>query len=242
VRETLRDFFIPRILRKDLFVRGPQRLTEGQRDRALDDMLFCAASNPDEAARRVTVPAGQIDLAPAYHEAGRRLWTDGPLPLSALVAGPFAASDQTRPEAAALLVSGALAWPCLGPPGDGARSACRRSIAAAAETVREQGLQAQPSILSPRVGSEFPLAGLEVLVLDRLADGMPAEPTALVDAAWSPMEAAGETLIHEGRPLDDPARCRALLEDMVSDMLPERLPLWRALGMLPQPEAPPHVP
>jgi len=231
-RETLRDFFISRILRKDLFVRGPRRMTEPERDASLRDMVFCAASEPPVDPPALSVPAGRIELDPAYPAAARLLWDQGPQTLSALLAGPFADSPQTAAEAAALMVSAGLAWPCLSTVAEQGTMACRRSLTEARAAVEANGLQTRASVLAPRMGSEFPLGGLEVLVLDALERGRPADPAALAREIWAPFEARGEALVHDGEAMRDPPACWRVLRTMIETMLPERLPLWRALGML----------
>lgn len=234
VRETLRDFFIQRVLRKDLFVRGPRRLTERARDRTLDSVLLCAAVAPDDADPRVRVPAGRIDLDPPYKESLDMLWRDGHATLAALMAGPFANAGQTRAEAVALLAGAAMAYPCLGAPGPATVTACHRALARAVQAVHDEGLQARPGALAVRLGSEIPISGLEALVMDALARGRPADAETLVPEIWAPFEARGELVMHHGEAVSDPDRCRALLTDMVRAMLPDRLPLWRALGMMPE--------
>ncbi|MBB4286259.1 class I SAM-dependent methyltransferase [Roseospira goensis] len=234
VRETLRDLFISRILRKDLFMRGVRRMTEGERHHRLRETLMCAAVNPAEAADTLSVPAGEITLSPKFRAAAEALWEGGPQTLGALVDGPLAGATDTTLESAALLVSAGFAWPCLAPPPESAVATSRRALARGAAAVRAGGLGTRVTALAPRLGSAFELSGLECLVLDGLWQGVPDQTDALVEHVWGPFEAVGETLLNKGERIDDPTRCRALLADMVGRMRPDRLPIWRGLGMLPE--------
>lgn len=239
VRETLRDYFIERVFRKDLFARGAPRMTEAERTVALDATLFCSAANPDDVTMELNVPAGKVALNEWYPEAARMLWREGPQRLSTLMAGPFDGSGLSRAEAAAVMVTAGLAWPCL--ENDEAATAataatCRRGLVAARENIHRHGLQTWPAVLAPRLGSEFPISGLEALVLEALSRGLPEDPVPLAQDVWAPFRAAGESLMHKGEAVTDPDQCIAMLVDMIGRMLPDRVPLWRALGMLPDPE------
>ncbi|WP_170294694.1 methyltransferase regulatory domain-containing protein [Roseospira navarrensis] len=234
VRETLRDMFLNRILRKDLYMRGLVRLSERDRAQALAAQTFCAACNPTEAGLSLRAPAGDIELPEAYRQAALSLWHDGPQPLSALMAGPMGGTRATPVEAGALLVSGGLAWPCLPPPGPEIMAVVGRGVALAAAAVRESGLGTQATVPAPRVGTEIPVAGLEAMTLDALWSGVsPDDTAALVEHIWAPFQADRESLIHRGERIEDPARIREILSGALQGLRPDRLPLWRGLGMLP---------
>jgi len=236
VRETLRDMFLNRILRKDLYVRGLSRLSEEGRERRIAALPFCAATNPHESPLTLRAPAGEIELPEAYRAAALQLWRDGPQPLAALLDGPMAGVRVSAVEAAALLVSGGLAWPCLPSPSSETVATVARAVANAADRVRSEGLGVQGTIPAPRIGSELPVAGIECLVLDALWSGVPDETAPLAEHVWAPFEAKGEWLVHKGERIQDPVACRATLSEMLEQMRPDRVPFWRGMGMLPPPE------
>jgi hypothetical protein len=238
-RETLRDMFLNRILRKDLYMRGLQRMTEGEREAALAGLTLCCAMKPAESPLKLRAPAGEIELPAMYRDAAELLWREGPRRLGDLLEGPMAGSKVSAVQAAALLVSAGLAWPCLPPPDPRTSAAVVRAVVHGAERIRAEGLAARAAVPMPRIGSELPVPGLECLVLDGLWAGVaPDDTDAMVDHVWAPFEARGEWLVHKDERIEDPVRCRAILRDMLDRMRPDRLPFWRGLGMAPEPGAP----
>ncbi|KAA5606917.1 methyltransferase domain-containing protein [Roseospira marina] len=233
VRETLRDMFLQRILRRDLYMRGLTRMSGAGREEVLRDQLFCAASRQDGNPVTLNWPAGEVEVPAPYLQAGQVLWRDGPTSLRALLDGPLAGSGSSAAEAVAILVSSGLAWPCLPPPSSEVSAVVQRAVFDLAERACRLGLGESGAVPAPRVGSELPVGGLEARVLDGLWQGVPNDTPALVEHVWAPFEAAGEWLVHKGERIEDGAQCRAVLTEMLDRLRPERIPLWRGLGMLP---------
>ncbi|MQX35934.1 class I SAM-dependent methyltransferase [Roseospira navarrensis] len=233
VRETIVDLFVRRILRRDLFVRGPRPLGEAQRDRLLWDTWFCSRVHPDAVTLTLSWPAGSVTLPDAYGEAARVLWREGPRPLGALLAGPLAPVKPVPREAAALLVASGIAWPCRPDRAPETLAAMKRAVLELGAEVRAIGLHHNGMIPAPAVGTDVPVGGLEARVLEGLWSGVQAEASALAAHVWAPMEAAGESLVHKGERIQEPGRCRALLTEIMTGLQDTRFPLWRGLGMLP---------
>ncbi len=114
VRELARDFFIDQFFRRDVFVRGGERLDEAERRRRLFESAWFLARPANATEYRVTTPAGEVkfDNPAARHivsalAAGPRRLAD-----IALTAGSIPSQDLLA-NALVLTAAGAV-WPVEG--------------------------------------------------------------------------------------------------------------------------------
>lgn len=214
--ETLRDVLTCRRFRRDVFVRQPRRLEDGERRAALGALRFALTVPPSEVPHTVTAPAGERELPRPVYEPLVQALAAGPCRLDQLP-GDF----ETVVEA--LLVLAGLG--CVAPSleaGDGDR--CRQLNFAILAANRQSPAIRQ--LAAPVLGT-----GLVVDLVDRLfllAEAEGADGPAL---AWSILSARGKRLRRGGFWLDGDDNLIELRR-MHAEYMAERRPLLAAAGIV----------
>lgn len=217
--ELLRDFLTNRPFRRDLFVR------EGGRERAQEPPRHWAAlGHPRDLPRRATPATMPIEVP---FDAAHAL-------LTALQAGPVAEEVLLAQHggegqgALAVLRALDLVAPSLPVQGlDRRRQSCARLnallLADAVEADR------MPALASPVTGGGVGLDRIGKLFLAGLEAGR--DP---VIHAWTVLEAAGQRVLRDGKPLQTAAQNRAELVERWESFSRRQLPVLRILGAVPQ--------
>jgi hypothetical protein len=89
------------------------------------------------------------------------------------------------------------------------------------------------SLASPVTGGGIPVGRIQQLFLAALQEGLP-EPDRWADAAWQRLAAQGERLVRGGRRLEGSADNLAELSRLAREFSQQRLPVLRALRMVPE--------
>lgn len=223
--ELLRDFLSNRPFRRDLFIRDGAPVEAGDMA-GQGARIWAALGTPRDLPRRAT-PA-TLPIEPPFDEAHALL--------TALMQGPqaegalLAPLGDRGPAALAALQALSLVTPGLPAAGlAGRRESCSRLNA----LLLEEALRADrmTALACPVTGGAVETSRIELLFLAALDRG--AEPAAF---AWKVLEAAGQRVLRDGRPLDTPARNRAELTNQWESFARRRLPVLRHLGATQQEE------
>ena len=134
-------------------------------------------------------------------------------------------------QAFILLTAGNYAHP-LAPGGDSAAArqgaqALNRAIAA----LNAAGGDV-PRLAAPAIGSSLQVDLLDTLVLGDVEPGRPADADGLAAYVLATLDRCGRSLQRDGKPVTDPAEARPLAQERVRTTLADRLPVFRALGIL----------
>lgn len=233
LKETLKDFFLARLLRKDVYVRGPRRLSRARQD-ALMRELELALVVPRARARfsftagRATASIEEAVYGPIFDALALRPRAVGELLALSEVRER---SKMQAVELAGMLVGSlqALPVPRAGPSAPPAAKALNRVVAARA---REAPLSAMTALAAERLGTGLHVSGVEAHVYDELARGTAPDTAVLARALWRTLAERGERILKDGKPLEFEADSLALLEERAQVLLTEILPLWRGLGVI----------
>lgn len=164
--ETLRDILSNRSFRRDLYVRGAERLTAAERSAMLRGMRFILLIAPDDLPEVATTPVGPVRLPQAlYRPLGEALAAE-PCSLGDLLARPALAGQEETAvlRALALLTSQRLAAPVLAEDGLEERQAAADRCNAALLDQRCAGGQIN-TLASPVLGGGVPVTREEALFL-----------------------------------------------------------------------------
>ena len=217
MRELVKDMFLTRCLRQDVFVRGARRLTNAERDAALGGVTLALLAEEDQFAWEFEVPVGQAAIERNFFGPIVAALNQAPQRVSALLGLPDLPRRDNPGEVVGMLVGSHQALPVIGPataPDDSVR---RLNRAAAKRLVRPDNLDTGMALAASGTGSPVPCTMLDLFIADRLRSGAPPDP-----AAW-----AGE--LGGTQPASEQDRLRGFIERVIA----ERAPVWRRLGGLP---------
>ncbi len=229
-RQLVMDLCVQRAFRRDLYVRGLRRVS---RDAAVDALWLASASHA-EGEVSLNAQAGVAKLPQPLINAVRAALKAGPQTVAALRALP-GCGNVTPSELIALLIGSGSAAPLWRLPGSGADwtqavDAARRFNSVSAQRLAPFGVGAgQLGLATPVLGGGLVVPPLE-LAIARLAST--ARSGAAVEAPADELNAAG--LVRQMLPPGQGPGADVIeeLERKVSELLRERLPVWRALAVV----------
>lgn len=225
--ETLRDVMTNRSFRRDLFVKGGERLGPAERRALLGATRFTLLVATDDLPEVASTPVGRLPFPRAlYHPLAEAL-AEGPQGLNALLARPALAArgEEAVLRALVLLTSLSLAAPVM--PDDGfaeRKTSSDRFNAAVLERHRFGDTPGQ--LASPLLGAGVPVSRIEALFL--LAARQGEEPAAF---AWRHLSADGIVLGRDGERCEGDDANRAELARRHAVFAQRRLLLLQGLGV-----------
>lgn len=225
--ETLRDILSNRSFRRDLFVKGAERLTAAERTAWLRQMRFALLTAPDALPEMATTPVGRIPLPRALYEPLGEALAAGPLSLGDLLDRPALSAQGEEPvlRALVLLTSLALAAPALGEAGLEERQQHADRCNAALLDRHRTG-EPTNHLASPVLGSGVAISRIEALFL--MAARLGEEPASY---AWRYLSADGLSLGRDGRRLESAEDNLEELRLRHERFVERRLPILRRLGV-----------
>jgi len=233
LRETLRDIASAAGFRRDLYQRGPRRLSPTEHKGRIDAIELARTFRPVPEPFTLSTVLGPVTPDVVNYPALLRLFDAGPRTIGELLrhAKQAAWPDLAVTEAVLLLVGSGLLSPMLAePPGDAAKQAASRLNAVHA-ALFDQGY-ARSFLAYPALGAAWQADELDVVALDELRGGVVAEEAPLVTAVLERLTRGGRQLRHAGAVVMDPAATREHVTFQVREMLRQRLPTMRRLGVL----------
>ena len=217
MRELVKDMFLTRCLRQDMFVRGARRLDNAERDRALCETMLALTCEEAQFAWEFEAPAGQARFEQRFFGPVVAALAEVPRRVSDLLALPGLPRRDNPAELVGMLVGSRQALPVSGPataPDPRVRTMNR---VVARRFVRPDNLDLGMALAASGTGSPVPCPMLDLLIADRLQDARAPDP-----AGWAAELGAG-------RPEAEQERLAAFIERVIA----ERGPVWRRLGVLP---------
>lgn len=225
--ETLRDVMTNRSFRRDLFVKGGERLGQAERRALLGETRFALLVAADDLPEVASTPVGRLPFPRALYQPLGDAMAEGPQSLDALLARPALAAqgEEAVLRALVLLTSLSLAAPVM--PGEGfaeRKTSSDRFNAAVLERHRFGDTPGQ--LASPLLGAGVPVSRIEALFL--LAARLGEEPTAFT---WRHLSADGIVLGRDGERCEGDDANRAELARRHAAFVQRRLPLLQELGV-----------
>jgi SAM-dependent methyltransferase len=84
MKELIKDYYVKRAFRRDIYIKGAQKLSDHNRDSLLDNYHLCMTVGRKSAKLGMNAPAGEVKLPDdLYNLVFDRLW-DGPTTIGAL--------------------------------------------------------------------------------------------------------------------------------------------------------------
>ena len=216
MRELIKDMFLTRCLRQDVFVRGPRRLTPAERDAALGGVTLALQQEEAAFLWEFEVPVGKATFERTFFGPVVAALAEAPRRVDELLALPGLPRRDNPGELVGMLVGSNQALPVVGPAVDLDNRARRLNQAAAKCFVRPDMLNLGMALATAGTGSPLPCTMLDLFIANRLAVGAP-DPR-----SWAEELSAG-------KPPSEQERLRTFIEGVLAG----RAPTWRRLGAVP---------
>jgi SAM-dependent methyltransferase len=230
LRQSARDYFVNQQFRRDLFIKGPRRLSGLEQHEIMRSDAIVLATHADDVPMNVRGALGEATLQePVYRPVIEVLAEDNyaPKKFAQLVAHPkLKALALVQLMSAILVLTGAgHVHPAQGSV-TSARTRCRALNRYLCERARSTGdIQ---YLASPVTGGGVPVPRFEQLFLLALQSGQKneAEQAAF---AWASLSGQGQRVLKDGKMLESPEENIAELTDVAHKFATKRLPILKAL-------------
>ena len=234
MRETVQDYFVNQRFRRDIFVKGPRRLSPAGRAERLRSMPFALLVQPDQVPMKLAVTAGEIELHPEIYRPFLEAMAGddfAPKTLRQLEAYPKC-SKITFPQlvqmAVVLTGTGHLHPAQRASDIDAATPRCK---ALNAHIIERAALTDNVSTLASAViGAGVPVTRQDMLFLRARSRGIKAEDQ-WAQHAWECLLANGQRLVTGGKTLQSAEENLAHLRAEAKELSRKRLPVFKSLGL-----------
>ena len=220
LRELIKDMFVPRQFRQDVFVRGARRVAPAARDAALGGVVLAPIRTADEVETTIAVPAGRAELGETLGRMMKRA-ARGAATVAALLDSEPGRSNPC--ELVGVLVGSGQSQVATGPDAgfvDGAAARLNRVLGGRVGPVL--GGAGSGALACTRLGTGFAASAIERFIAGRLLAGESEDRVAEWGAEISalvPAEQGGEE--------------RGKVAAFVADAAAKRIPVLRALNVVP---------
>jgi SAM-dependent methyltransferase len=221
--ETVKDFSVNRQFRRDLFVRGPVRLSAAQFVHELGAVRFTLTIPAERTTLKLTTAAGELSSNEPIVKPLLEALKAGDASFAEMAALPelSAAPPWQVAQALSLLVESGQARPVL-PPGAAHRAPAQALNSLLIETARHD--DSMQFLAAPAIGSGAFVAHPEQLVLLALREIDPAQTEKIAAFVWPILKAQNKRMKREGQPLESDRENIAELERRVVEFVGERYP------------------
>jgi trans-aconitate methyltransferase len=239
MRELLCDYAVNKHFRRDVYVKGPVQLSAKDRRQRLGNITFALTKMQSEMPDKLRVPAGEATLNRAMIDAILQCLGDGPVRADDLIAAGEAAG--VRPvdvfRLLEVLVHNGFIYPAR-PDQDSLDRAPSQRLNDAVIELTSSG-NTHRYLASPVLGSAISCVYVDRLLVPLVLNASHTDDQSVANEALKRLNTASVMLKRDDGPVEMDLETVA---ELVGDFRTERLPRWRALGLVPDAEQPEPVP
>lgn len=230
LRELLKDYAINKQFRRDVYVKGPIRISGAEQEKRWNRLIFRRLGVRGEPPEVWRIPAGEARLKPELVKAVTARLRDGSASgqqiMQSVTDAKFSGEDAFL--CVELLVSAGMVEVSRADQGGTDRAASRRLNAAV--FARAQVDDTHRFLAAPAIGSAIGSNVFDRLVAPLIVEDAGADAAAVVERLFAMMEKDNRTISRDGRTLtrDDSEE----VAKMVANIKEKVLPVWRDLGVV----------
>ena len=232
MRETMKDYFVNRPFRRDIFIRGAQVITDLRRDQLLGKFALATLVEPSAAKYIINTPAGEATLPKSQYEQIFSLLAKRPHTLSEIYEHLKLKNIEKIPamtEIAGILVGTSQALPL--PWGVNVKTNYTTKLfnqnAVMPAVNRESSIVA---LASPLTGSGLNFNAIESIVY-HLASSY-KNKSEIVTEALDILTHGAESIIIDDKTVSDIVEIKSAFKEGILWTIENRIPLWKQLLML----------
>ncbi|CAK0759445.1 Methyltransferase [uncultured Gammaproteobacteria bacterium] len=228
-RETVRDYYLNQRFRRDVYVRGADRLTNAEQRKLLGATRFALVVTAEEALAKAKFANGEVTLGEEVYQPLVKALEEGIKSGDELVAWPGLAAlgqNQVLHNLVMLCATGRVCpLPAVADgkirPGHGERY----NLAVIDTNLEGEGIG---WLASPVTGSGHIASRIEMLFLAGLAHGL-KDPAAF---AWERVKKSGRKLVKNGTALESDQDNLEEMRSIWTHFAEKRIPILRRLGVV----------
>lgn len=232
LRQSVRDYLVNQYFRRDLFIKGGRRLTQGELEQTWRESAFVLTSHPEDVPMTVQGALGPANLLDSFYRpllAALAEEGGGPKTLAQLLAHPsLSGSSLPQMREAVLILTGAGHLFPVHSGSSSTRARCHKLNAHLLERARSNG--DVNFLVSPLMGAGVMVPRIPQLFLGAFTAGF-TDAEGLSQDVWRTLQQQGQRLIHEGKTLESPEENLAELKKQAEAFLSRRLPALKALAI-----------
>jgi SAM-dependent methyltransferase len=228
-RETVKDFLVGRSFRRDIFVRGPQRLSASARLKALDRTYMLVVPR-SAATQKIMTSLGAIEGRADLYSEVFDLLAAGPTTLAKLLARARGAAKDPAVlvQALALLThSGQVKMVCSQADVD-CTPAHRLNLALAHEIAAGKGFH---TLAAPAIGTGISADLADFGYLLAREQGLRLEPATIAAAIWGAIEGTATRPKKGNQVFQQKSEALAYLTQAAQHLLSDKLDILKVLGI-----------
>jgi SAM-dependent methyltransferase len=232
VAETLKDFFLRRGFRADVYVRGKRQMSLAQQAEILRTITLSLIRSPEDLQYEFTAPTGKAQLNEGVYRPVLEALSRGPATVGDLLdLPPLRTTSATPIELVGTLAGTRQALQQIREVSETTRRrAARFNVVVAQHAVAHaDGVTA---LAAPALGSGIYLTQPQGFVYAQVGAGTEISTEAIAGALLAEFTRRGTKLATEGRQVNTPEETLALLRREVAPILTQWLPRWRQFGIL----------
>lgn len=233
MRETVKDYMLNTAFRRDVFIRGARSMRHGRYLECLEQIGIALLVPRHKVNLKMKLPIGEISGKEELYVPILDALAQRPHGISELLALPAFKSAGLANTMQVLTVLAASSQASIYVVGNTA-PASKPSLAmnrALAKRIRYgEDLQV---LVSPLLANGVPASTVELLFYHLWSCGEPLNDVpALAQKAWAIMAAQGRRMVKGGAPIVSDEDNIAEMIVVIEQVLKEKLPLWRQLGIV----------
>lgn len=227
-RELIKDYFVNRPFRRDVYIKGAQKITDSKRNELIENISLALMVPHSALKYNLNTPAGEAQLPREIYERIYDSLSAGPKPISSLLDKVKRAENVTGTEIAGLLVGSGQAVSIHWENSAGAGASDLFNRNAIEKVLRKEELTATLAI--PKIGSGLNINAIEAVILSLLRSG-----TCMADLrnATLAILVEGEGPLNiDGEITSDKNKIKLALEDAYDWFVKNTLLVWRNIELI----------
>lgn len=233
LRELLKDFAVNKQFRRDVYVKGPIRLSNDEAGRRFRELTFALTGRSSELPKSWRIPSGEANLKVAPVEAVVSSLADGPATAAKIIAACVEAGavQSQVPAILEVLVHNGLLAPCRQDAATVDRAAGDRLN----QTIFEIALSADTHrfLAAPVLGSAIGAGHFDRVSAPVLRQHPESDDATVAGYLLDRLEGAGRAFMRDNKPLPRGEESVEEIARLVRTFRDSTLPRWRALGVSP---------
>ncbi len=231
LHELLKDYALNKQFRRDVYVKGPRRLSGEEARRRSRGLTFALVARPDPLPEKWPIPAGEATIKPEIVHAIVDRLQDGPATAADLLAAATAAgvSEANVAPTTEILVHAGIIMPARGDGAGDATAAWRLN-----QVVFDAALHGDTHryVAAPALGSAIATTYFERLAAPLVCDNPQADSESVASLMFDRLEGTGRVVRRGDKPIKRDAEGLAEIARLVETFRAQALPLWRRLGVI----------